>query len=300
MPTFASGSRVQMAYVPETVFGTTPATPQTILFPMQSTTLDLVKETIEDPTIVSDRMELDERHGNRSVTGNIVTTLQHGQYDDFLEAALCGTWATNVLKVGTVERSFTFEQGFLDLPQYRRFTGVKVNTLELSMAPNQVVQATFGMLGAGMTTSGTALDSTPTALQNKAGLTHIGGTITVGGSSVVCTSLNLSLNNGMSINYGIGTADAFGVTYSESVVTGSATFYFEDLVHYNRFVNETTAAISVSCTDGTNTLTFSIPKAKFMGGQLPVPNSGVLFLTMPFKALKDTGTNTTLSITRSA
>lgn len=297
---FASGSRVQMGYVAETTFGTTPATPQVVLFPMQSTTFDLQKEVINDPTIVPDRMELDERHGNVSSSGNLVVTLQHGQFDDLIEAAMCGTWASNEVKVGTVSRSFTFEQGFLDVGQYRRFTGVKVNSFELSMAPNQVVQATFGLLGAGMTTSATALDSTPTAIQNKAGLTHLGGTITVGGSPVICTSLSLSLNNGMTTNYGIGSSAARDITYAESTVSGSATFYFEDLVAYNRFLQETTAAISVSTTDGTNTMTFNIPKAKFMGGQLPVPNSGVLFLTMPFKALKDSVTGTTLSITRSA
>jgi len=296
---FSSGSRVQMAYVAETTFGTTPATPQLVLFPMQSTTLEFVRDNINDPTIVADRMERDERLGNASSSGNIVTTLQHGQFDDFIEAGMCGTWATNTVKVGTVNRSFTIEQGFLDVSQYRVFTGVKVNTMEFSMAPNQVVQATFGLMGAGMSTASSSLDSTPTALVNKPGLTHLGGTITIAGSPVICTSLSVQVNNNYSTNYGIGTAAAYGITYSEQSITGSATFYFEDLVQYNRFLNETTAAIAVQCTDGTNTMTFTIPKAKFMGGQLPVPNSGVLFLTMPFKALYDSVSGTTMSITRS-
>jgi hypothetical protein len=288
-----------MAYIPEVTFGTTPATPQMVLIPMQSTTLDFSKDIIQDPTLVADRMKREAKHGNIATGGNIVVTLQHGQFDDLLEAALCGTWATNTIKSGTVTRSFTVEEGFLDVTEYRRFTGVKVNSLELSLAPNQVVQATFGLIGQGMTTAIIPLDSTPTALQAKVGLTHLGGTITVGGTSVVATSLTLSLQNGYTANYGIGSATARDITYSDATLTGSVTFYFEDLVQYNRFVNETTAAIVCSTTDGTNTLTFTIPKAKFNGGQLPVPNSGVLFLTMPFEAFYDSVSGTTISITRS-
>lgn len=296
---FAAGSRVQMAYVPEVTFNTTPATPQMVLFPMQSTTLEYSKEVINDPTLVSDRMKREAKHGNESVGGNLVVTLQHGQFDDLLEAALCGTWSANTCKNGTTTRSFTIEQGFLDVTEYRRFTGVKVNSLEMSLAPNQVVQATFGLIGADMSTSTSPLDATPTALQNKVGLTHLGGTITVGGSSVIATSLSLNLQNGYSLNYGIGSATTHDVTYADATLTGSVTFYFEDLVQYNRFVNETTAAIVCTTTDGTNTLTITIPKAKFNGGQLPVPNAGVLFLTMPFEAFYDSVSGSVISITRS-
>lgn len=294
----ATSNRVQLAYIPETVFGTTPSTPQMIGIPMQSTTLDLAKEVINDPTLVSDRMERFERHGNYQVGGNIVTSLQHAQWDDFIEAAMGGTWTTNVLKVGTVNRSFTIEQGFLDITQYRRFTGCRVNTWNLEVSPNAVVQSTFGLIGAGMTTSTSPLDVTITAIQAKQPMVHIGATITVGGSSVKATAFSMQVNNNMNATYGIGSSGALDVTQHESQVTGSMTFYFEDMVTYDRFLNETSAAVSVALTDGTNTITIAIPAAKFNTATLPVSGSD-LFVTMSYKALYDSTAATTVSVSRS-
>lgn len=297
---FATGTRTEIAYIAETTFNTTPSTPQMILLPKQSTSLDTTKDLFDDPTIVSDRMEYDERHGNIHTGGDLVFTLQHGQWDDLLEAALGGTWTSNVLKNGTTTRSFTFEEQFQDITQYRIFTGVRVNSFGLEVSPNAIVTGTFGLMGAGMTTSQTALDATPTALQVKAGMSHIGGTLTVGGSAAVCTAFSLSVDNGMEQIYGIGSSTARDVTWAESTVTGSATFYYEDLVMYNRFLNETTAAIVITLSDGTNTLTFTVPKAKFNTATLPIPGPGVLFVTMAFKGLKDATAGCSLSITRSA
>lgn len=296
--TVASGNRVQMAYAAETVFGTTDALPQMITIPMRSTTLDLSKEIINDPTIVSDRMERYERHGNYQVGGDLVVTLQHGQWDDFIEATLGGTWATNVLKVGQVARSFTIEQGFLDITQYRRFTGCRINSWSVSVAPNAVVESTFGIIGAGLTASTSPLDASMTAVVDKQPLVHIGTTITVGGSAVKATAFTMQVTNNMNPDFSIGASSAFDITSNEVNLTGSATVYFEDMVMYNRFLNETSAAISVVLTDGTNTITLAIPVAKFNGAALPVGGSGNLFVTMPFKGLF--ATDTVITVTRSA
>lgn len=296
----ATSNRVQLAYIPEVSFGATPATPQMILLPMQSMSLDLAKDVISDPTIISDRMERYERHGNYKVSGNIVSSLQHAQWDDFIEAAMGGTWTTNVVKVGTQNRSFTVEQGFLDIAQYRVFTGVRVNQWDLTVSPNAVVQSTFGLIGSGMTTSSTALDVTPTGVLTKQPMVHIGASITVGGTGVKATAFSMQLTNNMVAQYGIGSSAALDVSQHESQCTGSMTFYFENLIAYNRFLNETTAPISVALTDGTNTLTVSIPNAKFNTGALPVSGSNAdIFVTMSYKALYDSASQTTVSVTRS-
>jgi hypothetical protein len=295
----AAGNRVQMAYVPETVFGTTPATPQMILIPMHSTTLDLTKQIISDPTIVSDRMKRFERHGNKQVGGNLVASLQHAQWDDFIEAALGGTWTTNVCKVGSTVRSFTIEEGFLDIAQYRRFTGVRVNSWEVSISPNAIVTSTFALIGKDVTTSTSPLDASPTAVLNKAPLVHNGMTITVGGSAVTATACSFSVTNNANANFAIGSSSALDITSQESTVSGSITFYFENMTAYNRFVNETSAAISLTLTEGSDTVTISIPNAKFNGASIPVSGPGVVFVTQPFVALYDNTAATTISVTRS-
>jgi hypothetical protein len=299
---YATGATSKLSYIAEVTFGTTPGTPQMVEIPMVSTTLDLTKSIINDPTIIADRMERDEKHGNKTTGGNLAVTLQHSQFDDFIEAACGGTWATNALKVagatGGVERSYTVEQAFTNVTQNRVFTGVRVNTLDIAGAINSYVTATFGLIGKGMSTSSVALDLTPTALQAKAGLTMLNGVLSVGGVAATVTAFNLNLNNNMGALYGVTSDTAVGINWAESNLTGSLTFYFEDLVQYNRFLNETTAALIVTATDGTNTITFTLPKVKFNSATLPVSGAGVLFLTMSFKALYDTGSATTMTVTR--
>lgn len=302
--TYATGSTSGFSYVPELTFGTTPATPQMINIPMVSSTLDYTKDIINDPTIISDRMERDEKHGNKHVAGNIVTTAQHGQFDDWLEAALGGTWTTDVLKVasatGGTERSFTVEQKFGNVGQYRQFTGVRINTWEITGAQNAYAQQTFGLIGKGMTVAQAPLDISPTeVIANKPGLTFLNGTLTLGGVAVTCTAFSLNHNNNMTGLFGVNSSSAVGINWAEAVTTGSMTFYFEDVVQYNRFLNETTAAGVISMTDGTNTITINIPKMKFNTASLAVPGPGVLFMTMNWKALYDSTLGSTFSLTRS-
>ena len=302
--TYAIGATSGLSYIPEVTFGTTPSTPQMINVPMISTTIDFSKDTINDPTIISDRMERNEKHGNKHVAGNIVVTAQHAQYDDWLEAVLGGTWTTNVLKVagatGGTPRSFTIEQGFTDVGQYRAFTGCRFNTWEISGAVNSYVTETFGIVGKDMTIAQTPLDSTPTAVvANKPGLSLLGGTLTLGGSQVTVTALTLNHNNNMTGLFGVNSTSAVGINWAEAVTTGSMTFYFEDLVQYNRFLTETTCAGVITMTDGTGTHTINIPKIKFNTASLAVPGPGVLYMTMNYKALYDSTLGSTFSITRS-
>ena len=301
---YSTGATTGLAYIAEVTFGTTPGTPQMVSIPKRSSTLDVTKEIINDPTILPDRMERDEKHGNKRVGGNIVVTAQHGQFDDFVEAALGGTWATNVLKTasatGGLERSFTIEESFGNITQFRQNTGCRINTFEVSGSINSYLQWTFGIIGKNMTTAQTALDLTPTAVvANKPGLTMLSGVVSVAASNVTVTAFSLSHNNNMAGVYGVTADTAAGINWAEVNQTGSITFYFEDLVQYNRFLLETTAAIVITATDGTNTYTFTIPKAKFNSAAVPVSGAGVLFLTMTFKALYDSVSGTTMSVTRS-
>lgn len=152
-----------------------------------------------------------------------------------------------------------------------------------------------------MSTSQTALDATPTAvLADKLGMHLIGGNVTIGGSAVTCTAISLNHNNNMTGIFGVNSSTAVGINWAEAVTTGSMTFYFENLIQYNRFFQETTAAIQITATDGTNTLIIDIPKAKFNTASLAVPGAGVLFMTMNYKALYDDTLGSTFKITRSS
>lgn len=299
----ATGAQAGLRYVAEVTAGTTPVTPQMIEVPYVSTTLDLSKELIQDPTIVSDRMEREEAHGNRIVQGDIVVTHRHDQYDDWVEAVTGGTWSSDVVKVssatGGTPRSFTFEQDLSNITQRRRFTGVRFNTWNFSGQINSNVTSTFGVIGLNMSTSTSLLDASPTAVLDKTPLKFIGGTATVNGVAEKLTSFTFTLNNGMNANYILTSDVADSVDWTETTLEGSVVGYLEDLTMYNLFTSGTTCAIVAQATDGTDTYTITIPKAKFNSASVPVPGAGMLFNTMNFKAYYDSVSGTVMSITRS-
>ena len=151
---FAQGSRSSLSYIVESTFGTTPAGNFTTL-PFSTHSLNLSKDRVAGNDIQSDRMPRVDRHGNRQVGGDISVDMRDADYDDWLEAAMLNTWSTNVLKVGTTPKFFSIEDYAADIDQARLFTGCTVNTMGVSLAPNQMVTTTFGVVGKDMTIGAT-------------------------------------------------------------------------------------------------------------------------------------------------
>ena len=100
--TIASGSRHQVAYIAESTYGVTPVTPNLqIARALAGVTLGLTKQTFASEELRSDRMPSDVKHGTRQVGGAIPFELSDNSWDDFLQAVLCGTWASPPALTGT-------------------------------------------------------------------------------------------------------------------------------------------------------------------------------------------------------
>lgn len=110
----ASGSRHGLSYVPEVSYGITPANPPFKRVRNTGTTLALTKEEVESEEIRSDRQETCHRHGNRSVGGDINAELSYGNFDEFLQAVFCGTWAGATTLTGTTISAQASDNSFND------------------------------------------------------------------------------------------------------------------------------------------------------------------------------------------
>lgn len=300
---FAQGSRSQLTYITEVTFGTTPGTPQMIKLPINTHSLNLKKSIIESGEIRSDRQVAVSRHGNRSAAGDIVAEFRADDYDALLESALFGAFTTGVLKLGITPKYFTFEDGALDINQYRPFRGMSVNTLDMTIEPDKIVMCTFGMIGKDQgTISGTSLDSTPTADTGNAPFDSFSGTITENGSPIaIVTSLKFKVENSLAPTFVIGSQSTPQLEYGRGKVSGELTAYYQDAVILNKFGNETVTDITFSLTDGLtgNTYTFDFPKVKINGGDVPLESEQSRIITVPFQALYSSGDGTTMSITKS-
>src|SRR6056297_3645632 len=122
-----------------------------------------------------------DRHGNKSAGGSLEVDLRKGDFDEFFESAFLNTFSTDTLKVGTAPKYFTMEDAANDISQFRLFTGMSVSTMNVSIAPNQMVTATFDMVGKTMVQAQTtASEAAPTASTGNAPFDSYSGTISDG------------------------------------------------------------------------------------------------------------------------
>ena len=299
--TIATGSRHNLSYVVESTFGTTPSSPGFTPIRHTGTTLGLSKDAVESEELREDRQVAHFRHGNKSVTGDINFELSYGGLDELLEATLCGSWATNVLKAGVTRRSYTVERHHTDIGKFLRSTGCQFNTMSLSVAPNSMVTGSFGIIGAGFTSSASALGSaTYSAETTTAPFDSFSGSITEGGSAIaIITALELNIDNGMEALYVVGSADTLLPSIGKSSVTGSVTAYFEDTTLMDKFVNETSSAIQFTLTDALgNDYIVSLPNVKYNSGNPEVSGAGAITLSLDFVALYNASDASQIKITR--
>lgn len=305
---FSQGSRSGLSYVKEVTFGTTPTTPSLIQLPFTSHSLNLSKERVVGNDIQPDRMVRTDRHGNRSAAGDIVVDLRKGDYDPLLESAFFGTFSTNVLKIGTTPAYFSIEDAAADISQFRLFTGMAVSSLSVSIRPNQMVTATFSMVGRNMTVSNTSVDAVKTASSNNAPFDSYSGLMRIGNAGAalsnlaVVTGIDFTINNSLAPTFVVGSDLAPEMEFGMASVEGTLTAYFDDSALITRFLSETQTALEVSVDDptGTSDYTFLFPRVKFNGADVPVENPQARIVTIPFVALFDSVEGTNVKLTRSA
>ena len=299
---FAQGSRSRLAFGVESAFGTE-ATSYTNL-PFNTHSLNLSKERVAGNEIQPDRMPRVDRHGNKSVAGDITVDLRDTAYNDLIESAMLSTFSTGVIKVGTTPKFLTLEDYATDIDQARLFTGCAVSTMGISMAPNQMVTATFGMVGKDMSISATektvAAAGVGEPFDAYSGDLKVADVDGIGGASAlsIVTSVDFTVTNSFAPTFVVGDDSAPQLEFGRAEIEGTITAYFEDLSLVNRFLNETESAIEVSVADpSANTMTFLFPRVKFNAADIPVDGPTSRVVSLPFVALYDDTELTNLKIT---
>jgi hypothetical protein len=102
MTNFATSNRVALRRVAETTWGTTPASPTLSAIRFTSESLNYNADFIKSEEIRSDRMTPDTIQVSSQAGGEINGEWSYATYDDFIAAALFGTWTTSGSTLGPV------------------------------------------------------------------------------------------------------------------------------------------------------------------------------------------------------
>ena len=308
MATFAQGSRSRLSYAVQSDFSTT-ATTGFVALPYTTSALNLTKDRVAGTDIQTDRMPRHDRHGNRQVGGDIVADLREADFDPFLESVMLNTWsgsgANTYLTVGTSPKHFTIEDHAADVDQARLFTGCTVSSMGISIAPNQMVTATYSMVGKDMSISATEKTGV-TASSSNAPFDAYSGVVKLDDKDssspatiALVTSIDFTLNNSFAPTFVVGSASAPALEVGRAEVEGTMTAYFENAALINRFINETESELTVQVGDGTNTLDFFFPRIKINSADVGVDGPTSRVISMSFVGLYNSNDTTNLKITRS-
>lgn len=300
---FANNSQSRLSIGVQTNFTTTQST--LVELPFNTHSLDLTKERVQGNQINPDRMLRVDRHGNRNAVGDVVVDLRGDDYDDLLESAFLGAWDNDVLKIGTTPKYFTIEDYASDIDQVRLFTGMTVNTMSVSIAPNQMITTTFGFIGYDMAVNQT--QASPSAATLNAPFDSYSGSYGIanqGASPVTTTNLSdieFTIDNQINPAFVVGSAAAPELILGSVNVEGNLTVYFENDSLIDRFLSETETALEVSVADpgADHDFTFLFPRVKINGAEASVTGrDGARFVNAPFVALYDDTEETNIKLTR--
>ncbi|MCC3304923.1 phage tail tube protein [Sneathiella sp. HT1-7] len=299
--TFATGAQHGLTYIAESVFGTTPASPEMTSCRHTACSLGLSKTTLETAEIRSDRQIAHLLHGQKTVSGNIDMELSYGAFDDMLAAVMQSSWSSNVLKAGASQPSFTFERGFADIGQYQVLTGCVIDRLRLNVRPDRLIAGTFGLVGKSSAINSSSLDASPTAAAANDPMDSFSGSLEEGGSSIgIVVGLELNIDNGLEQAFVIGEDEATSLFAGQSRITGEITTYFEDAALLNKFAARTESSLTLTCSGAGGSLEFDLPRIVYTGAENPTLGAGPITLSLPFSALYDETEATNLKITRTA
>ena len=303
--TTAQGARSQLLLKKQTALGSQ-ATGNFTLQRYNTHSLNTAKQGVESQELRSDREVQDFRHGNRNGAGEIVTELVFGDHDTLIESAMFSTFDTDSIDIGVDPQYLSIEDGALDISQYRMFVDMIANSMSIVMAPNQMVQATFGMVGTdgaaptGSSNGGTAVaasSNSPFDSFNAALYDNIAET---GSEIAIITGLTINVENAVNPAFAVGQQTPINLEYGRGRVSGEVTVYYEDATWIEAFINETESVLIANITDpDSNVMEFRMPRVKYNGADVPVDSEQSRIITLPFVALRDSaGIGTALRISK--
>jgi hypothetical protein len=175
---------------------------------------------------------------------------------------------TYVPTTGHTDDSYTVEEWFSDIAQSEVYTGMKVNSIAVSLPATGLTTADIGFAGKNLTQTGTSQYFTSPTAQNSNGIfAAVNGALVVNGVPVaLVTSADFTIERATENATAVGSNSVADIFTGRIRVTGNLGVYFQDATFRDYFANETPVSLVMALSaDNTSTalaLSFTLPKIK--------------------------------------
>lgn len=176
--------------------------------------------------------------------------------------------ATYVPATGHTDDSYTFEEWFSDIAQSEVFTGVKVNSVAVSLPATGLATIDLGFVGKDLTQKGTSQYFTsPTAQGTTGVLAAVNGVMLVGGTPVaLVTSADFTIERATENAVAVGSNSIAEIFTGRIRASGNLSVYFQDATFRNYFDNETPVSVVFTMTQdstaASSAISITLPKVK--------------------------------------
>lgn len=296
--TQATGSASRITMQVENTWGVLPTVPKMIEINASTYGESLVASSDElvSNVINPNRGVLDSRNGQLKISGSVPFELPV-QNAEIIFYALMGKYTQTDEVVNTVTKkkkvfkrnktlpSVMLEKGFTDINQYFQYLGCKVNNLQLTVTPDALVTGSFDVMGKEITNTTASFDNTPTVFEHSA-FAGIDGIVLEGANGAQFTSFNFNITNGLYDARVIGSRKSANMGPGKSEATGELTIMFEDVVMYNKWLNETQTDLKLTFTLGNDSVEFFFPRVKLNGEASPkIESQEGITITLKWRGL---------------
>ena len=305
----SSGSREILAYAVETVIGTTPSPFARTSLPFTDSSLDAAVTKEDSATKLDTRLAQQGTITAVDYTGDINAEFRYGTYDDLIAANAYNAWVVDTPAVGsdtitfggTTKKTFSILRGYTDVNNYHTFSGMFVNTFNITIPESGIVTTTFGLIGldrvaGSVAPAGTVTTPTLTDPFSSVSVTdiQIDGVTTAG---VACiTDFNFTWDNSAQTQRCLGDGLAIG-NIIETLANGTGSFTMAWSVkgadmYESQFTN-TTYSLSVKLVDGQgNEYLLTLPKIEITGNLPTGSNTDILSISYDYRTIEDAPTLT--------
>lgn len=197
------------------------------------------------------------------------------------------------IDIGLNLRTFTFEQRFDDILQYREYNGCAINDMSWSITPESIVGGTFGILGMRAESMGSSIIvESPQPAPLTTPFAAFDGRLYEGGvQNFVVTSVEFTVENNRTLEAVVGSKFSPGVFEGRCGVSGTLTAMLRGSSLYNKFVDETDSQLYIKLqepADPTAFINVVMPRIKYTSSDMDPPIEGPVPLNMAFRALETT------------
>lgn len=207
------------------------------------------------------------------------------------------------IRNSVTRKSFTIEKWFSDVvvdtdsPEtgvYQHFTGMRVGSVNLTIAPGAIITGGFTFEGKQAFSSGVTIgDGTPTEVSSADVLNAVDNITDIlidGVEDTDCsfTNVEITVENNLRAQPCIGQLANSGVGLGRTNVTGTIEAYLLDRTFFEKYLNFDTVSLSFRATLGGDSYVFDFPAIKFISGTSETSgNDADVLVSVEFNAKRD-------------